>query len=318
MIRLIALLIAWLISIFNVLSQEQWSLRQCVDYALEYNLELQQQIREIRIKEYDHKMSQNERLPTVQGYNNLYSNFGHSQDVFGTIQRNDNLNSNMGITAEIVLYNFRSQKNQARRAAVEVDMQQLERAVLERELTTKVVQSYLEILMQEALVAARDSAVVFSEKLYERAKATTEIGTTAQSVVYEARANLAREKQQLETVRIDLERARLVLAQLLQIEDHRQIVIAPMPTDTTLGLWKIPRLDALIANAYGVQPTMKRYALWQQDLSLQAQLTRAQYYPTITGSTSIGSTYFNAFRMRHTAPFFCKPRTTLRSRLPLW
>lgn len=254
----------------------QWTLQECVDYALEHNLELQQQMHEIRIKDYDFRIVRNERLPLIHGYSNVYSNFGHSQDVFGTIQRNDNLNSNMGITAEIMLYNFGRLRNQAHKAQVEVDMEAIELEIAERELTTKVVQSYLEILMQEALLSARDSAVQFSNKLYERAKYTTEVGTTAQSVVYEAKANLARERQQLENVRIDLERARLQLSQLLQLNDYATFSVSPLPTDTLTGFWDVPTLESLITKSYHIQPSMQRYTLWQTDLTLQEQLVRAQ------------------------------------------
>ncbi|MCL7989225.1 TolC family protein [Sphingobacterium sp. lm-10] len=300
----------------NAFSQERWNLQRCIDSALLRNLDLAKQEREIELKKYELQIAKRERLPMVQGYGNLYANFGRAQDVFGNIQRNDNLNSNMGITAEIMLYNFDRLRNQARQAAVGVDREVLEKEILDRELTMRVVEAYFYLLMQIALVDSRDSAVMFSQHLYERAEKTTQIGTTSASELHEAKANLAREKQQLQRVIMDCELAQLQLIQLLQIEDHNHILFLPDELDFGVG-WEISSLEDLVLQSYQKQPSARRYVIWQQDLKLQEQVIKAGLYPTVTGAATLGTLYFNAFRQLMTDPFFFQTRNNFAQQLVL-
>ncbi|WP_165799100.1 TolC family protein [Sphingobacterium corticibacter] len=297
-------------------SQERWSLQRCIDSALVRNYEISKQEKEIQIRKYDYTIAKRERLPAVQGYSNVYTNFGRSQDIFGTIQRNDNLNSNMGITAEIMLYNFHRLRNQARQASINIDKEVLEKEIMDRELITRVVEAYLSVLMQVAIVEARDSAVMFSRHLYERTEKTTQIGTTSKSELHEAKANLTREMQQLQKVIMDRELARLKLAQLIQMENYKDVLFLLDELDLKMEQEILP-LEDLVLQSYQKQPTARRYALSLLDLKLQEQITKSQLYPTISGSTTVATTYFNAFRQSFTDPFLTQSRNNFAQQVVL-
>lgn len=247
-------------------------------------------------------------MPSVQGYANVYSNFGHSQDVFGTIQRNDNLNSNMGITAEIMLYNFGALKNSVRKARIEQHSILLEQELIKRELIINVIQGYLDMHLKQALVAARDSAVVHALHLFERAKRMAKIGTTAQSEVYEAQTAWVRERQSLESAQIDVERARLHLAQLMRLDDERSLTIAPLSSSFNIPSDYNLHDDKAIEYAYRIHPALQRLDTLRRGLAIERHLLKAQNYPILKGSTSVGSTYFNPFRLSDKSSFLLQTK----------
>lgn len=285
-------------------AQKLWTLEDCIEHALQYNLDIRHKAVELAQREQDWQMAKNERLPSVNGYTNIYSNFGHSQDVFGTIQRNDNLNSNMGITAEIILYNFGSLRNKIRKTQTDKAATELEQLIFERELTVKVIQGYLDILLKQALVQVRDSAVVHSSRLYERTRRTTEIGTTALVDVYEAQAALAREKQHLQSAKINVERSRLYLAQLMLLEEEQSLEIMPIEVVSTSLRSEVFDKASVIETVYSHHPGLHRYDTLLYGMDIERRQIRAVNYPVIKGSTSIGSTYFNPLRLTGQGNFF--------------
>lgn len=289
--------------VFNSTAQPYWTMEDCVAHALEHNLNVRLKGLEADIKEQDWRIAKKELLPSVQGYANVYSNFGHSQDVFGTIQRNDNLNSNMGITAEIMLYNFGALKNGVRKARIEQHSILLEQQLMQRELIINVIQGYLDMHLKQALVVARDSAVVHALHLLKRSKRTAEIGTTAQSEVYEAQTAWARERQRLESAQIDVERARLHLAQLMRLDDEHSLIIAPLPPSVVMPPDYSPYDDRAIEYAYRIHPALQRLDTLRRGLDMERRLLKAQNYPVLKGSTSVGSTYFNPFRLSDKSSF---------------
>ena len=286
----------WLLSL-HAYAQKRWTLEECIHYALQHNLAIQHKALDAEISGQDWRLAKAERLPQVGGYANMYSNFGHSQDVFGTIQRNDNLNSSMGITVEIMLYNFGALRNKIKKAHVDQKALELERLVLERETTVKVIQAYLDVLLKEALLQARDSAVANAERLRDRALRTTEIGTTAQTDVYEAQATLARERQQLERAKMDVGRSRLQLAQLMLWDDPGSLDIMPIDRTAMAASTEGFVHTDVLASAYSLHPALHRLDTLAHGLALERRVIRAANYPVFSGSTSIGSTYFNPFRL---------------------
>ncbi|WP_333802225.1 TolC family protein, partial [Sphingobacterium multivorum] len=147
----------------NVLAQRAWTLQDCIDYAVAHHLPIKQQDIKAKIKVLDQEMAVRERLPSVSGYANGYTTFGSSQDVFGTIRRNDNLNSNMGINAELTLYQYNYFRNQAKKAASEAEQEHIEKEILKRNLTVQLMEAYLQTLLAQALLVSQDSAMQFSQ-----------------------------------------------------------------------------------------------------------------------------------------------------------
>lgn len=278
-------------------AQKQWSLADCVTYATDHNLPIKRQDILVAIKNLDQEMARRDRLPAVGGYFNGYSTFGHSQDVFGTIRRNDNFNSNVGINAEVTLYQYNYLRNQAKKATLQAEQEELEKGILRRDLTLKVVQSYLEVLLSRALVHAQDSAINFSLQLLDKAEKSTAVGATAPAVVFEAKANLAREKQQFQQYHKEAQQAKLTLAQYMNFTDYQSLIIYDPLLETEIFKTGIVKSQSdLIQTAFDNNPILAKLENQLLGLDVETKLIKATDYPLVKGSASLGTTYFNAFK----------------------
>ncbi|QQT31947.1 TolC family protein [Sphingobacterium multivorum] len=298
------------------MAQESWSLRECIDYAIEHNLPVKQQDIKAAIKILDQEMALRERLPSVNGYANGYTTFGHSQDVFGTIRRNDNLNSNIGINGEVTLYQYHYSKNKAKKALSEIEQERIEKEILKRNLSIQVMESYLQVLLNRALVVAQDSAIRFSLQLLDKAEKSTAVGATAVSVVAEAKANLFREKQQYQQFHKEMQQSILKLAQLLNYSDYKNLQLSDSVLENKMISVPISsELSALKEEAYLHNPVFAKFQSQLAGIDLESKLIKSALYPTVKGSAGLGSTYFNAFKASDTRPFFVQSKDNFAQQL---
>ncbi|TDS16073.1 TolC family protein [Sphingobacterium paludis] len=272
-----------------------WTLKNCVDYALETNTEIQRQQVDVAMKTTGVRIAKKERLPSITGYSNVHSIFGRSQDIFGNIQRNDNLNSNMGLTSEIMLYNFGALKSQARKSKLETEIAELEMDIIKRTVTIQIVQAYLELLLKQSILQTHDSAVTNAHSLHMRAKLTYEAGSTSQSELYEAKATLVRAQQEQAVAKLAMDRAKLNLAQLMLLDDHSQLLIK---FDAGTNTFRLPNSlsesDAYSAS-YIIDPKVKQIGKRLLENEMERKIIRGDRHPRVTGSATFGSTYFNPF-----------------------
>ncbi|WP_293927137.1 TolC family protein [Sphingobacterium sp. UBA6320] len=313
---LIILVFSWTIE--AAWAQKRWSLADCVAYAIDHNLPIKRQDILVAIKNLDQEMARRERLPAVGGYFNGYSTFGHSQDVFGTIRRNDNFNSNMGINAEVTLYQYNYLRNQAKKATLQAEQEELEKGILRRDLTLKVVQSYLEVLLSQALVHAQDSAINFSLQLLDKAEKSTAVGATAPAVVFEAKANLAREKQQFQQYHKEAQQAKLTLAQYMNFTDYQSLIIYDPLLETEIFKTGIVKSQSdLIQTAFDNNPILAKLENQLLGLDVETKLIKAADYPLVKGSASLGTTYFNAFKSPGERPVFVQTKDNFAQQLAI-
>lgn len=300
----------------DVLAQQTWTLQDCIDYAVEHNLPIKQQEIKVAIKMLDQEMALRERLPNVNGYANGYTTFGSTQDVFGTIRRNDNLNSNMGINAELTLYQYNYFRNQAKKAASEAEQERIEKEILKRNLTVQLMEAYLQTLLAQALVVSQDSAMQFSKQLLDKAEKSTAAGATAMSVVAEAKANLARERQQYQQYHRDRQQSLLKLAQLMNYPDYSSLrLAAPITVNDPLHDSTFSEISNLREEAYLHNPVFAKLQSEKDGLDLEFKLIKAALFPTVKGSAGLGSTYFNAFKSENTRPFFVQSKDNFAQQL---
>lgn len=303
--------------LLNSLAQEALSLEQCISIALERNIDLAHKAVELEIKDRDWMIAKKNRLPSISGYTNLYSNFGYSQDIFGTIRRNDNLNSSMGVTAEIMIYNYGTLKNNIRKASIDKEIVNIDRQVVEWELIVHVTKTYFEVLLEETLVMTRDSAVVNAYELLNRSKKTNAVGTTSLTDLYEAGANYAREQQQLEIAKSNWKRARLKLSQLLMLDNEEELIISPVFIDnSSFGIADLAK-KTVLADVFSHHPRLARYNALVDGLKIEHKLIKAQMYPILKGSSSLGSTYFNPLRMSEKNVFFRQTKDNFAQQVAL-
>lgn len=273
-------------------SQKKWTLQECVNYAVQHNLQVIQNNYNKNIQEKNLEISKRQKLPGVSGNISNTASFGQGQDVFGTTQRNDNFNNSINVGADILVYNNGRLEKNIRKTEFDVEAAQYDIENIKNNISLQIAQQYLSVLLNKEIVKINQSALENAQKQYDRAKITTEVGTTPQTTLAEAKAALARETQNLKSAEVNVNRSLFNLAQLLQLPDFKEFDVENVNVNNV----DAPLLSAesVLETAYNLQPQIKAAESRIKSAEAQTEVTKTAFFPTVTANAGIGTFYFNA------------------------
>ncbi len=276
---------------FLAFSQKKWSLQECVNYALENNLQVIQNTLNTKTQDNSLQIAKRQYLPSVSGNINNNASFGQGRDVFGNTNRNDNFSNSASVGADILVYNNGRLEKNIRRTQFEVEASKFDLERIKNDISLQIAQQYLSVLLNREITKISESALENADRLYKRAKITTEVGTTPQTVLAEAEAALAREKQNVKTAEINTSRSLFSLAMLLQLPEYKNFDIQEVPVDTILNA-PLFTAENIINKAYENQPQIKAAESRIQSAEAQTEVTKTAFWPTVTANAGLGSSYF--------------------------
>ncbi|HAI80234.1 MAG TPA: TolC family protein [Chryseobacterium sp.] len=276
---------------FVAFSQKKWSLQECVNYAVENNLQVIQNTLNTKTQDNSLQIAKRQYLPSVSGNINNNASFGQGRDVFGNTNRNDNFSNSASIGADILVYNNGRLEKNIRKTEFEVEASKFDLERIKNDISLQIAQQYLSVLLNREITKISESALENADRLYKRAKITTEVGTTPQTVLAEAEAALAREKQNVKTAEINTNRSLFALAMLLQLPDYKNFDIQEVPVNTMLDA-PLFTAENIIAKAYENQPQVKAAESRIKSAEAQTEVTKTAFWPTVTANAGLGSSYF--------------------------
>lgn len=286
------------LSCLAVNAQKKWSLRECVDYATKHNLQVIQNEYSKQMQDLNLKTAKRNYLPSVSASVGNSVSFGQASLGTGSI-RNDRFSNNANIGADILVYNNGRLEKTVRKTEFDVEASQYDIETIQNDISLQIAQQYLTTLLNKEIVKISQAAVENAQKQYDRSKITTNVGTTAQTVLAEAEAGLAREKQNLKTAEINVGRSLFALAQLLQLQEYKDFDVEDVNVPDQLEP-QLKSVDEVLTTAYENQPQVKAAESRIRSAEAQTEVTKTAYWPTVTASAGIGSFYNNLLNLRTT------------------
>ena len=286
---------------FSVSAQKKWSLEECVDYAMKNNLKVIQNQYNKQIQDKNLNIAKKSSLPTLGGSISNNANFGQNVTNTGIVNRTDNYNNSIGLGANILIYNNGRIEKQTRKANYDVEASMYDLETVKNDISLQIAQQYLSVLLNKEIIKINESAVNNAQKAFDKAKMTTDVGTTPLTVQYEAEAALAREKQNLSNAKIETDRALFNLAQLLQLTDYKSFDVVDYQINSLDG--PLVSDESILEKAYTTQPQIKAAESRIRSSETQTQISKTAFWPSITGNAGIGTNYYTPLNQsQYTAP----------------
>src|SRR6056297_3593586 len=133
-------------SAFFTRAQQEWSLQECIDYALENNIRIKQQKLNARYNRNLVSQARSDRLPNLNGGLSRNFNFGRSLTYENTYQNVNSSQVDAYLASEVTLWNGFTQKNSIEQHELDLQaaLQDLEKT--KDDIILNITASYLEIL----------------------------------------------------------------------------------------------------------------------------------------------------------------------------
>ena len=277
-----ALLITLLVTtVLGLQAQKVWTLDECINYALEHNLDLQKSQLARQQAEYQYKMSQNAWLPTLNANAGEYLGFGQSPSYTGIYVSDNSSSSSFGANLSLPLFQGLNLYNTAKADALNLQATEMDRKAAQLNLKLNVIGFYMQVLYgKEQVEIARRQTELSTEQL-EKTQQLFENGRIAEADVYESQAQLATDQSNLTQAETDLALSLLTLTQALEIEDSEDFEVSD-PEAFFAG--QNQELDApqnTIAQALLNQPSMEAARLRLQKSHYDMKATKSAWYPSL-------------------------------------
>jgi outer membrane protein len=215
-----------------------WSLEECVNYALDNNIQIKQQEIQTRFQKNTLDLSKLNLLPTLNGQATQNYSYGRALDLTTyKFTENQNIHSNyfylagsMNLFSGLQNYNT-IQKNKYELLAGELDLQ-----LIKDNISLNIALAYLQILLNTELSQVTENQLNITKQQIEKTRRLVDAGSLARGNLLQIEAQAASEELQYITTKNQLDISYLNLTQLLELETPEgfQIVTPEIQIDTTI------------------------------------------------------------------------------------
>ena len=280
---------------------KQWTLRNCIDYALEHNITIRRNRISVESTQEDVKTAKADFLPSLSG-NISQRIVNRPNNTSGTIISGDNIttsesktsyNGSYGIDASWTVYNGSKRVNTVKQQQLNSRMAELTVDQSENSIEENITQLYVQILYSAEAVKVNESTLEVSRKEFERGQQLFDAGSIASSDLAQLEAQVSNDNYQLVTAQTTLQNYKLQLKQLLELDgDFEMDLFLPQLDDSSV-LIPLPTKDDVYQTALNLRPEIESGKLNIEASDMNIKIARAGYIPTLSLSAGIGTTNAN-------------------------
>ncbi|MCM0717963.1 TolC family protein [Parabacteroides sp. W1-Q-101] len=281
---------------------KQWTLRNCIDYALEHNITIRRNRINVESTQEDVKTAKADFLPSLSG-NISQRIVNRPNSASGTIISGDNIttsesktsyNGSYGIDASWTVYNGSKRVNTLKQQQLNSRIAELTVDESENSIEENITQLYVQILYSAEAVKVNESTLEVSQKEFERGQELFNAGSIASSDLAQLEAQVSNDNYQLVTSQTTLQNYKLQLKQLLELDGDFEMDLFLPPLDDSSVLIPLPTKDDVYQTALNLRPEIESGKLNIEAADMNIKITRAGYIPSLSLSAGIGTTNANA------------------------
>jgi outer membrane protein len=199
---------------------KQWTLEECVRYALENNITIKLTELDVQNAVIDKKGALGSYLPSVSG------NASHSWNIGRNVNPVTNLAStqttqytSLGVNSSVDIFKGLQNQNTYRRAKLSIIASQYQLVKMQEDISLNVASAFLQILSNKEDLKVKKEQLAIDEKRYARSEEMVNAGTIPRGDLFDLKATVATDKQNITVSENNLLISKLSLAQLLQLKE---------------------------------------------------------------------------------------------------
>lgn len=289
----LSLLVALLTITLSFSQEKKWTLKECVDYALENNLSVKQNKLNLETAEVNVKDSKSNFLPNLGASTGGNLGFGSIIDPVtnNRLGSTSSFSGSAGANASVNIFNGFRNSYAYKQAQLGVEASKLDLEKIQNDISLNVIDAYLNILFAKENLNVAKTQFEISSKQINQAKEQVEAGTKPRAELLNIESTIANDEQSVIANENALNLALLRLSQLLQISSDNFDVLAIDVASPSASLL-YDDSSAIYEKALQNMPEIERANLDLKNAELAIKSAKGGYLPSISASAGLGSNYF--------------------------
>ena len=274
---------------------KQWSLKECIDYALENNISLQKTRLQKESAIEDIKQSTSALLPSLSfssSQNVTYRPWPESNRATvanGYVETSVDkvyYNGSYGLNANWTVWNGNRNYNQIKLNKITAQKAELDSAYTANSIQEQIAQLYVQILYSHEAVNVCKKTLEVSTLNENRGKEFVGVGKMSKSDLAQLTSQRAKDEYSVVEAEGNLRNFKRQLKQLLQITNDEEVDVTIPNTPDEVALQDMPAMNSVYASALNTRPEIKNAQIGIESSDLSIKMAKAQRMPTIGLSAS--------------------------------
>lgn len=288
------IIISILLITFTSLGQKKWTLKECVEYALENNISIKQSELDLEATDAEQLSALGNFLPTFSAGINVSKNTGLSfNPTTNQPETVTFLSSNGSVNAGYTLFDGLRNVRQSQRAKISQLASQYRLSKMKDDISLFVANNYLQVILNKANLTVLISQNEVTKEQIEQTKELVEAGVLPKGDLLDIQATDASELQAIVGAENSIQISLISLAQLLLIKDYESFDIEDegynLVNEDIVG----KDVNEIIEAAKEVR---SEYKIAEQNVELamkDLQIAKAAYFPRLSAFFSYSTRYTN-------------------------
>ncbi len=269
----------------------QWSLKDCIDYALANNIQLQkakvQQLSALEaIKQSQSALLPSLSLSTSQNVSyNPWPEQGSAMIAGNKVQADVKkvyYNGSYSLSGNWTVWNGGQNTNTVKLNKLAAEQARLDSAVTANNVLEQIAQLYVQILYSDEAISVTKESLKVSQTNEERGKTMVSVGKMSKADLAQLTAQRAEDEYSIVEAESNLRNYKRQLKQLLQIADNDEFDVAIPSTTDEMALKEVPAMNDVYTAALAQRPEIQNAKLGIESSDLSVKIAKAGKMPTVS------------------------------------
>lgn len=295
--KILQVLCSFLIMGFTLQAQdtenpEQWTLQNCVDYAIKNNIQVRQSGLNVEVDRANLTQSRADLLPNLNANADYRYNVGRSVNPFTNIIVDEPVSSQSAtLSTSVTLFNGFQKTRTIKRNKIAVEASSYLYQDVQNDVTLQVITAYMNILLNNELLDNAKLRLLNTEMQLDRTSKLVDAGSLPESNLLEIKAQNATNELEIINAQNNIEIAKLNLKQLLQLPGSEPINIVVPEIDTPDEEVFAESLSEIYNTAVEVQPDVKAADAIVESAEYDVGIAQSNRYPNLTANAFLYTSY---------------------------
>ena len=283
----------------------RWSLRQCIDYAVEHNIQLRQSRVTEEQGEADLAQKRAELFPSLSFSTTQSVVYRPLQESASNIVTNGIANNSSnkftengsyGLNASWTVWDGGANRKNVKAQRLQNQISALATQTTANSIQEQIAQLYIQILYSKDALEVNRAMAETAQSQYERGEELFEQGQISKADLAQLEAQAASARYDGVATQTQIADYTRQLKELLEITDSRAFDVQDIrPTDNVAELL-IPNVEEVYQAALNSRPEIQSGRLNVDAASLDIDIAKAGYYPSISLTAGIGDSHYSGSR----------------------
>ena len=289
------LMICSLVLINTLEAQEVWTLEKCVEYALSNNIQVKQQMLQVKGGQATLLQDQLNVLPTLNGFAMHGYNWGKTVDRYTNQFATKRVQTdNFYLSSSVSIFDGFQKLNRIRQGKMDLAAANYDNDKLMDDISLGIATGYLQILFYKEMLKTAENQLAATDLQVARLQKLVDAGALALGDLYNIQAQRATENVQVVDARNNLDLAYLTLTQMLDLPttDNFEIETPDLELGAQPSITALP--EQVYAFALENQPVIKSSEFRLKSSEYMLGASRGALLPSLSMQGSLGTGYSGA------------------------